>query len=129
MQFAGGEFAVYFGAPATSANDQEPRRRGPRGRTDLRAHRNWRWRHIVGRARPGQGAGNMVESVQLNSPGGRLAEGAKLAAVIKTAKLATYVSVGEVCASACFLAFAAGTSKVAGPTNGRSKKDDVRESW
>src|SRR6476660_9239991 len=51
-------------------------------------------------------AGKPVESVQLNSPGGNLGEGAKLAAAIKLGKLSTVVPSGAVCASACFLAFA-----------------------
>lgn len=60
-------------------------------------------------------ANKMVESVQLNSSGGKLGEGAKLAAVIKSRNLATVVESGAVCASACFLAFAAGAPKFAGP--------------
>jgi hypothetical protein len=60
-------------------------------------------------------AGKHVESVQLNSTGGRLGEGAKIAAVIKVGKIPTSVSPGAVCASACFLAIAAGNPKFAGP--------------
>ncbi len=59
-------------------------------------------------------AGKAIESVQLNSTGGRLVEGAKLAAAIKVAGLSTRVAPGAVCASACFLAFAAGDPKFAG---------------
>ena len=59
-------------------------------------------------------AGKPVESVQLNSPGGNLGEGAKLAAAIKLGQLSTVVPSGAVCASACFLAFAAGEQKFAG---------------
>ena len=62
MQLIGGEFAVYFGAPATSATIGSLAEDGRVGSTEAKA------------------AGNMVESVQLNSPGGRLAEGAKLGA-------------------------------------------------
>jgi len=62
----------------------------------------------------GAGAsGKVVDSVQLNSPGGRLVGGAKLAAAIKASRIATSVSEGAVCASACFLAFAAGETKFA----------------
>jgi hypothetical protein len=59
-------------------------------------------------------AGKVVESVQLNSTGGSLLEGAKLAAAIKVGKISTAVAQGAVCASACFLAFAAGDPKFAG---------------
>jgi hypothetical protein len=59
-------------------------------------------------------AGKAIESVQLNSTGGRLVEGAQLAAAIKLARLSTSVGPGAVCASACFLAFAAGDPKFAG---------------
>jgi hypothetical protein len=58
--------------------------------------------------------GKPIESVQLNSAGGNLGEGAKLATAIKLAKLPTVVPTGAVCASACFLAFAAGEQKFAG---------------
>jgi hypothetical protein len=59
-------------------------------------------------------AAKTIESVELNSSGGKLGEGARLAAVIKSAKLPTVVQSGAVCASACFLAFAAGEPKFAG---------------
>lgn len=38
-------------------------------------------------------------------------EGARLAAVIHTAKVATVVASGETCAAACFIAFVAGNRK------------------
>jgi hypothetical protein len=60
-------------------------------------------------------AGKLVARVQLNSAGGRLVEGAKLAATIRLAKISTFVGSGAVCASACFLAFAAGDPKSAVP--------------
>jgi hypothetical protein len=53
-------------------------------------------------------AGKSVENVQLNSAGGRLIEGVKLAAAVREAKISTTVGQGAVCASACFLVFAAG---------------------
>ena len=59
-------------------------------------------------------AGKSVERVQLNSGGGRLIEGIKLAAAVREAKISTAVGQGEVCASACFLIFAAGDRKFAG---------------
>lgn len=60
-------------------------------------------------------AGKFVDRVQLNSPGGRLREGAMLAAAIRSGKLATLVGADAVCASACFLAFAAGEPRFAAP--------------
>jgi hypothetical protein len=59
-------------------------------------------------------AGKAIENVQLNSTGGRLVEGAKLAGAIKVGRFSTSVGPGAVCASACFLAFAAGEPKFAG---------------
>jgi hypothetical protein len=60
-------------------------------------------------------AGKSIAIVRLNSPGGKLDEGAKLAFMIKFGRFATVVPPGAVCASACFLAFAAGDPKFAGP--------------
>jgi hypothetical protein len=59
-------------------------------------------------------AGKLVENVQLNSTGGRLLEGARLAGTIREEKISTTVGQGAVCASACFLAFAAGDPKFVG---------------
>ena len=56
-------------------------------------------------------AGRLVSGVRLNSPGGSLAEGAKIADTIRYAKVATVVVNGATCASACFVAFAAGAEK------------------
>ena len=58
-------------------------------------------------------AGKLVTAIRLNSPGGNLYEGAKLAEAIKFGKMATNVGQGATCASACFLVFAAGESKFA----------------
>jgi len=69
---------------------------------------------FIGVLQKAAAAGKPVDSVQLNSKGGNLGEGAKLAAAIKLGKLATVVPSGAVCASACFLAFAAGEQKFAG---------------
>jgi hypothetical protein len=60
-------------------------------------------------------AGKAVENVQLNSTGGKLLEGVKLAGAIREGKIPTTVGQGAVCASACFLAFAAGDPKFADP--------------
>jgi hypothetical protein len=59
-------------------------------------------------------SGKIVEYVQLNSAGGKLVEGVKLATAIREGKISTAVGQGAVCASACFLAFAAGDPKFAG---------------
>jgi hypothetical protein len=61
-------------------------------------------------------AGKLVSSVRLNSPGGSLYEGAKLAETVRVAKIATNVGQGATCASACFLIFAAGEAKFANYT-------------
>jgi hypothetical protein len=60
-------------------------------------------------------AGMLIEGVRLDSSGGKLGEGAKLAALIKSGKFPTVVESGAICASACFLAFAAGEPRFAGP--------------
>jgi hypothetical protein len=59
-------------------------------------------------------AGKVVASVELNSTGGKLLEGARLAGVVKVGKISTTVAEGAVCASACFLVFAAGDPKFVG---------------
>jgi hypothetical protein len=112
----GAMFAIYFGTPATSATIRSLVAKDNRvvvqvsGRIEIGDGDI-----LLGALKQAKAGGNIVESVQLNSPGGRLVEGAKLAAVIKAEKLATYVGSGGVCASACFLAFAAGNPKFAGP--------------
>jgi hypothetical protein len=58
-------------------------------------------------------AGKRVSSLRLNSAGGNLVEGAKLAELVMLAKFATDVGQGATCASACFLVFAAGQTKSA----------------
>jgi hypothetical protein len=52
-----------------------------------------------------------VSGIRLNSPGGSMLEGARLAGVIQNAKVATVVASGATCAAACFLAFVAGSQK------------------
>jgi hypothetical protein len=61
-------------------------------------------------------SGKPVSGIRLNSPGGSLLEGARLAAVIQIAKVATVVPSGATCASACFIAFAAGSQKFVSAT-------------
>jgi hypothetical protein len=58
-------------------------------------------------------AGKLVANVRLNSEGGNLLEGVKLADAIRYGKISTNVGKSATCASACFLAFAAGNTKFA----------------
>jgi hypothetical protein len=52
-----------------------------------------------------------VSGIRLNSPGGSMLEGVRLAGVIQNAKVATVVASGATCAAACFIAFVAGNQK------------------
>lgn len=61
-------------------------------------------------------AGRLVSGIRLNSGGGSIAEGAKLADVVRNGKIATVVTAGSTCASACFIAFAGGNEKYASYT-------------
>ncbi|MGH6713666.1 MAG: ATP-dependent Clp protease proteolytic subunit [Bradyrhizobium sp.] len=58
-------------------------------------------------------AGKLVTSLRLNSDGGNLLEGVRLADAVKFAKISTNVGQSATCASACFLIFAAGETKYA----------------
>lgn len=58
-------------------------------------------------------SGRPVSRIRLNSAGGNFLEGVKLAEAIRFARIATVVPKGAPCASACFLAFAAGSEKFA----------------
>jgi hypothetical protein len=60
-------------------------------------------------------AGKRIDVVSLNSTGGQLGEGALIAGAIKAWRLATRVEDGALCASARFLAFAAGEPRTAHP--------------
>jgi hypothetical protein len=71
------------------------------------------FRHIVQAANAG---GHVVELVTLSSPGGNLLESVKLAAIIQFGKMATSVLGSSMCASACFIIFAAGNEKYANYT-------------
>lgn len=55
--------------------------------------------------------GTAVTEIRLNSIGGSLHEGVDIVRVVYAAHLNTAVARGATCASACFLAFAAGTGK------------------
>jgi hypothetical protein len=59
-------------------------------------------------------ASREVSGLRLNSPGGDLVEGAKLADAVRFAKVATVVVTKTTCASACFIVFAAGSEKFVG---------------
>jgi len=59
-------------------------------------------------------AGKIVANVSLNSVGGNLLEGVKLADAVRFGKISTNVE--TTCASACFLVFAAGSTKFANYT-------------
>ncbi|WP_426533770.1 ATP-dependent Clp protease proteolytic subunit [Bradyrhizobium sp. McL0615] len=52
-----------------------------------------------------------IFEIQLNSIGGSLYEGTSLARVVRAASLNTSVAKRSICASACFLIFAAGSTK------------------
>lgn len=56
-------------------------------------------------------AGKLVSSIRLNSPGGSLLEGVKLADAVRFGKIVTNVGQGATCASACFLVFAAALAR------------------
>ncbi len=56
-------------------------------------------------------SGRLVSGMRLNSPGGNLLEGTKLAEIVRFGKIATVVANGAQCASACFIVFAAGDPK------------------
>jgi hypothetical protein len=67
-------------------------------------------------------AGKPVSAVRLNSRGGSLMEGVRLAAVvlrekkIKGAKIDTVIAAGATCSGACFIPFIAGTQKIVSAT-------------
>ncbi len=58
-----------------------------------------------------RGKNRQVIAVRLNSPGGNLMEGVNIADIVNDNKLATVVMNNTMCASACFIAFAAGHEK------------------
>ena len=61
-------------------------------------------------------SGRPVSGLRLNSPGGSLLEGVRLAGVIQNAKIATVIASGATCAAACFIAFIAGNQKFVSAT-------------
>src|SRR5579871_5779285 len=66
---------------------------------------------FVNAVKEANAAGKLVANVRLNSQGGSLLEGVKLADAVRTGKIATNVGQNAICASACFLIFAAGPEK------------------
>jgi len=58
-------------------------------------------------------AGKFVANVRLNSRGGNLLEGIKLADAVRFGRMSTNVGKDAACASACFFIFAAGNTKFA----------------
>jgi len=65
-------------------------------------------KHII---RSSIDAGHPVSGMRFNSSGGSLLESVRLAGLIQNAKIPTVVANGATCASACFIAFAAGSQK------------------
>ncbi|MDB5616205.1 hypothetical protein [Tardiphaga sp.] len=61
-------------------------------------------------------SGKLVTSIRLNSIGGNLVEGVRLAEAVRFGKIITNVGQNATCASACFLVFAAGEAKYANYT-------------
>ena len=61
-------------------------------------------------------SGRPVSGIRLNSPGGSMREGVRLAGVIQNAKIATVVASGATCSAACFIAFIAGNQKFVSAT-------------
>lgn len=58
-----------------------------------------------------QSANFSISEIQLNSIGGSLYEGTSLARIVRAKSLKTGVAEHSICASACFLVFAAGSTK------------------
>ena len=59
--------------------------------------------------------GSQVIGYALNSPGGNIVEAEKVAAMIHDQNVSAAVSSGSMCASACFLLFAAASHRIAAP--------------
>jgi hypothetical protein len=72
-----------------------------------------RFRDIL---RASSAAGKPVSGLRLNSPGGSMREGVRLAAVLQGVKVVTVVATGATCAAACFIPFIAGSQKYVSTT-------------
>jgi hypothetical protein len=68
---------------------------------------------LKARIKEANDAGKRVTSLRLNSAGGNLLEGVRLADAVRFARMSTNVGPSATCASACFLIFAAGETKYA----------------
>ena len=66
---------------------------------------------LIALIRAAREANRVVSSIRLNSPGGALREGVRVAAIVRSGQIATVVPNGAICASACFVIFAAGTER------------------
>jgi hypothetical protein len=66
---------------------------------------------LKGAIKSANDSGRLVSGIRLNSPGGNLLEGSKLAEIVRFGKIATVIPDGAQCASACFIVFAAGDPK------------------
>jgi hypothetical protein len=64
-------------------------------------------------------------AIELNSPGGNLAEAIKISRIIQELKIATRVKQGGVCASACFLIWIAGEPRQASGQRSSSKYGNI----
>lgn len=58
-------------------------------------------------------ANRLVATIRLNSKGGNLIEGVEIADIVRKGRIATSVLSNSVCASACFIIYAAGSEKFA----------------
>ena len=58
-------------------------------------------------------ASRLVATIRLNSKGGNLIEGVEIADIVRKGRIATSVLSDAVCASACFIVYAAGSEKFA----------------
>jgi hypothetical protein len=94
----GAVFAIYFGALATSATIRTLV--GKEGRVVMQIFGQFELGDadvFIGTVKQATAAGKLADRVQLNLTGGKLGEGAKLAAVIKLGRMATFVGSGAVC--------------------------------
>ena len=108
--------AVWWGAPASSATVKSlPGKHGgviiqisgqiTAGDADA----------FINQVKQATAAGKAVENVQLNSTGGKLLEGVKLAGAIREEKIATTVGQGAVCASGMLPGLRRGRSEIRRP--------------
>jgi hypothetical protein len=69
---------------------------------------------FIGIVKETNAASREVSGLRLNSPGGDLGEGVKLADAVKFARVSTVIVTKTTCASACFIVFSAGNEKYVG---------------